>query len=274
VAARGLDVKELKIVINYECPNHLEDYVHRCGRTGRAGNKGTAYTFIMPSQAQYAYDIVKALKSSKAPIPNELQLLSDRYMERVRLGAARLKGSGFGGRGLDRLITDRETTKKIQKKIHGGELNEADDDKGNDVGIDKLGLAVPNSSEGRTIVREEAKEVDHSAEEKVIQAAKERAARLNNLTPADRARQILLDIAKSRPMQGRVATDAACWAEIEINDYPYKARMKVGSKEQIDRISAISGAAITTRGVYVLPGKQPPPGERKLYLVISFNLVY
>lgn len=40
VAARGLDVKQLVLVLNYDCPNHYEDYVHRCGRTGRAGNKG------------------------------------------------------------------------------------------------------------------------------------------------------------------------------------------------------------------------------------------
>lgn len=39
VAARGLDVKHLILVVNYNCPNHYEDYVHRAGRTGRAGNK-------------------------------------------------------------------------------------------------------------------------------------------------------------------------------------------------------------------------------------------
>ena len=39
VAARGLDVKQLILVVNYNCPNHYEDYVHRSGRTGRAGNK-------------------------------------------------------------------------------------------------------------------------------------------------------------------------------------------------------------------------------------------
>lgn len=39
VAARGLDVKHLMLVVNYSCPNHYEDYVHRAGRTGRAGNK-------------------------------------------------------------------------------------------------------------------------------------------------------------------------------------------------------------------------------------------
>lgn len=49
VAARGLDVKHLILVVNYNCPNHYEDYVHRAGRTGRAGNKvwtkaGLTYT--------------------------------------------------------------------------------------------------------------------------------------------------------------------------------------------------------------------------------------
>jgi len=50
VCARGLDIKHLKLVINYVSPNHLEDYVHRVGRTGRAGNKGTAYTFITENE--------------------------------------------------------------------------------------------------------------------------------------------------------------------------------------------------------------------------------
>lgn len=43
VAARGLDVKQLILVINYSCPNHYEDYIHRAGRTGRAGNKVSCF---------------------------------------------------------------------------------------------------------------------------------------------------------------------------------------------------------------------------------------
>ena len=54
VAGRGLDVPEIVVVVNYHCPNHLEDYVHRVGRTGRAGRKGTAYTFISSAEEQYA----------------------------------------------------------------------------------------------------------------------------------------------------------------------------------------------------------------------------
>ena len=62
VAARGLDVKELCLVVNYDVPSHYEDYVHRCGRTGRAGRKGTAVTFLCPDQERHAPDMVKGLK--------------------------------------------------------------------------------------------------------------------------------------------------------------------------------------------------------------------
>ena len=61
VCSRGLDIKDLILVINFKCPNHIEDYTHRIGRTGRAGNKGTAITFITPEEEQYAYEIVKAI---------------------------------------------------------------------------------------------------------------------------------------------------------------------------------------------------------------------
>jgi ATP-dependent RNA helicase DDX46/PRP5 len=68
LAARGLDVQDLNLVVNYDAPSHYEDYVHRVGRTGRAGKKGTAYTFVKPSQRELIPDLVKALTSSKRPV--------------------------------------------------------------------------------------------------------------------------------------------------------------------------------------------------------------
>lgn len=50
LASRGLDVREITHVINYDFPNCLEDYVHRIGRTGRAGDKGVAISFICEGQ--------------------------------------------------------------------------------------------------------------------------------------------------------------------------------------------------------------------------------
>lgn len=77
VAARGLDVKQLKLVINYDAPNHMEDYVHRAGRTGRAGNKGTCVTFITVEQERYSVDIYRALKASNVAVPKELEELAN-----------------------------------------------------------------------------------------------------------------------------------------------------------------------------------------------------
>ena len=77
VAARGLDVKQLKLVIQYDAPNHMEDYVHRAGRTGRAGNKGTCVTFVTKEQDRYALDIYKALTASGADIPADFKALAE-----------------------------------------------------------------------------------------------------------------------------------------------------------------------------------------------------
>ena len=57
VAARGLDIKELPFVVNYELPNVPEDYVHRIGRTGRAGASGTAVSLVAPDESGLLKDI-------------------------------------------------------------------------------------------------------------------------------------------------------------------------------------------------------------------------
>ncbi|MFA7291359.1 MAG: DEAD/DEAH box helicase [Rhodocyclaceae bacterium] len=64
VAARGLDIDELPHVINYELPHTPEDYVHRIGRTGRAGKKGTAVSLVSADEVQYLVDIEKLIKIS------------------------------------------------------------------------------------------------------------------------------------------------------------------------------------------------------------------
>jgi superfamily II DNA/RNA helicase len=59
VAARGLDVKGVSHVINFDAPWHPDDYVHRIGRTGRAGATGVAYTFVTPDDAEHIENIEK-----------------------------------------------------------------------------------------------------------------------------------------------------------------------------------------------------------------------
>ena len=62
VAARGLDISELPMVINYEIPSAPEDYVHRIGRTGRAGASGIAISFVSPEEEKYMVEIEKLIK--------------------------------------------------------------------------------------------------------------------------------------------------------------------------------------------------------------------
>jgi ATP-dependent RNA helicase DeaD len=71
VAARGLDVKDIEVVFNYDLPNDGEDYVHRIGRTGRAGSGGKAITFVAGREAYKLKDIIRFTKGKirRAVVP-------------------------------------------------------------------------------------------------------------------------------------------------------------------------------------------------------------
>jgi len=64
IAARGIDVKEIELVVNYDLPEKTEDYVHRIGRTARAGKSGKAISFVMPSQIRSLRAIERLINKS------------------------------------------------------------------------------------------------------------------------------------------------------------------------------------------------------------------
>jgi ATP-dependent RNA helicase DBP3 len=73
VASRGLDIPLVEYVINYSFPLTIEDYVHRIGRTGRAGNKGIAHTFFQQTaDKQHAGGLVNVLKETNQSVPEAL----------------------------------------------------------------------------------------------------------------------------------------------------------------------------------------------------------
>uniref|UniRef100_A0A8D3EFN2 RNA helicase n=1 Tax=Scophthalmus maximus TaxID=52904 RepID=A0A8D3EFN2_SCOMX len=93
VASRGLDVEDIKFVINYDYPNSSEDYVHRIGRTARSTNKGTAYTFFTPGNLRQARDLVRVLEEARQAINPKLLQLVDACDRSMRSG-----GGGGGGK--------------------------------------------------------------------------------------------------------------------------------------------------------------------------------
>lgn len=91
VAARGLDVDDIRMVVNFDMPNNMEDYVHRIGRTGRAGKKGTAVSFFVGEKnGRMAKDLLDILKRTDQAVPPELNKF------------ASFSGNRGGGRGRGR----------------------------------------------------------------------------------------------------------------------------------------------------------------------------
>ncbi|BFG24291.1 hypothetical protein CerSpe_105650 [Prunus speciosa] len=98
VAARGLDVKDVKFVINYDFPGSLEDYVHRIGRTGRAGAKGTAYTFFTAANARFAKELIALLEEAGQKVSPELAAMGRGAPPPPSgHGGFRDRGRGYGG---------------------------------------------------------------------------------------------------------------------------------------------------------------------------------
>ncbi|KAI9506638.1 P-loop containing nucleoside triphosphate hydrolase protein [Coemansia spiralis] len=402
VAARGLDVRGLNVVINYDCPNHMEDLIHRVGRTGRAGNRGDAYTFITPEQDRYATEVVKAMKLSGLTPPENVQALANSFLEKVRQGKERHSSSksGFGGKGLEKLDKDRSMVKKIQKVTYGatdGDATDGDedgDDERNQVELDSDGEIVISSkhktkskdkdqSKNGEVVRRVAKAensrrssisgssassiapangtdnkqqaspmavdsasivsgVDDAsggmsaAARAAVLAAQAAARRLNiatepnsngingqqKSTPLSIVDQINQQLGITSPLSTNrrdsgAPTAATLWTharnprdnnirsntsgnaaavgdgnapsmtaaatstsaasipvgeygcELDINDYPQTARWKATNRDTLTQIIEQTGVAITTRGIFVPPGRPVPEGERRLYLSIE-----
>ena len=75
VAARGLDIPKVSHVFNFDVPNHAEDYVHRIGRTGRAGKEGKALTITTPDDRKFLTAVYEFIgKTIEEVAPNELDL--------------------------------------------------------------------------------------------------------------------------------------------------------------------------------------------------------
>ncbi|XP_041566557.1 probable ATP-dependent RNA helicase DDX46 isoform X3 [Drosophila elegans] len=362
VAARGLDVKDLILVVNYDVPNHYEDYVHRCGRTGRAGKKGSAFTFITPEQSRYAGDIIRALDLSGTLIPAELQTLWTEYKAAQEAeGKTVHTGGGFSGKGFkfdEQEFNAVKESKKLQKAALG--LADSDDEEDIEQDIDQqieqifaakrtvkdtsaaataaaAVAAISGANPALASVAAQAAAVAAAANLAMtattasaaagggqsaaaggalssdkLELAKRLASKINSSKNLDTKSSVVASVEpllKGPHVAGAAAplltarTVAEQMAaklnnklnyqpkedeeglgpliggttnsftkyeeELEINDFPQQARWKVTSKEALAQISEYSEAGLTVRGTYVPQGKNPPDGERKLYLAIE-----
>lgn len=96
ILARGIDVKDIQLVINFDVPNDAEDYIHRIGRTARAESEGTALTFVTSREKRKFQNIeeLMELKVRLFPVPDELKDIKEPPRSAARQGNRNYKGGG------------------------------------------------------------------------------------------------------------------------------------------------------------------------------------
>uniref|UniRef100_A0A3Q0S9Y8 RNA helicase n=1 Tax=Amphilophus citrinellus TaxID=61819 RepID=A0A3Q0S9Y8_AMPCI len=99
VAARGLDISNVKHVINFDLPSDIEEYVHRIGRTGRVGNLGLATSFFNDKNGNITKDLLDILVEAKQDVPSWLESLAYEHQHKSsNRGRSKRFSGGFGAR--------------------------------------------------------------------------------------------------------------------------------------------------------------------------------
>jgi len=274
VAGRGLDVPSCACVVNYSAPNHLEDYVHRVGRTGRAGAKGVAHTFVNPGdEARFAPNVVRAMieAGQTENISSDLRELSDAYHEKVKKGEAKYAGSGFKGKGYSYNSSEMNDAQKLvrmekrQALIEAGMLD-PDEGEGNEIkGCEDGGNREGTDGgvgNGRKVVT--SMQANLPAEILALPGMKDAILRQAGIDPPTSSEPG----SDGMSIGNTLSTGSNHFVEeIEINDYPREARWKVTQKETTSRLQDEFQTAVTLKGQFFDPKSKPVvEGERKLYL--------
>ncbi|XP_053194336.1 probable ATP-dependent RNA helicase DDX47 [Scomber japonicus] len=128
VASRGLDIPHVDCVINYDIPTHSKDYIHRVGRTARAGRSGKSITFVTQYDVEL-FQRIETLIGKKLPAfptqEEEVMMLVERVSEAQRFARLEMKEQGekrkrHKDRGGDRDDDDTEQASGVRKKVKGG----------------------------------------------------------------------------------------------------------------------------------------------------------
>jgi len=101
VVGRGIDIQGVKQVINFDMPQNIDKYAHRIGRTGRAGMRGMATSFLTNEDTDIMFDLKEYLQKANAEIPPEL---ARHDAAQQKPGAAPSKGGGRGGGDRNKVI--------------------------------------------------------------------------------------------------------------------------------------------------------------------------
>ncbi|MCP9266092.1 Apoptosis regulator Bcl-2 [Dirofilaria immitis] len=291
VAARGLDIKKLILVVNYDCPNHYEDYVHRVGRTGRAGNKGYAYTFILPTgQERMAGEVCRAFETAGKEPPEALKKMWEDYKAHMAAEGKTIHigGCGFSGSGYkyDQAEDEKEATRrKVTRLMHGMEnaVDDDDDDEieqqlnsmmkgrrriveGHTFGGTTLGSGVAGDKleKARAMAAKiaEAKQLGVTApvEKDATSLTAEAVMRGSDAVPIALSAK---SIAKQKAEQ---LNEQLKLYSIGVNSW---SRNRNRTADSLAQVQEYADVGISVKGSYYPGNKEPKDGERKLFLFLE-----
>ncbi len=119
VAARGLDISNVKFVVNFDLPTDIDEYVHRIGRTGRAGNAGEAISFFNEKNRNIARDLHDIFVETAQEVPDFLAKMVDEMRAAHHGGKSRYGNGGASGmaaRGRNNFGVSRDYRQRYQNQ--------------------------------------------------------------------------------------------------------------------------------------------------------------
>ncbi|XP_072277056.1 probable ATP-dependent RNA helicase DDX47 [Pyxicephalus adspersus] len=125
VASRGLDIPHVDVVVNFDIPTHSKDYIHRVGRTARAGRSGKAITFVTQYDVELFQRIEHMIGKKLPAYPTqeeEVMLLNERVSEAQRIARIELREHGEKKKRVREPEDDTENPVGVRKKIAGGKF--------------------------------------------------------------------------------------------------------------------------------------------------------
>lgn len=260
VAGRGLDVPDIVCVVNYHCPNHVEDYVHRVGRTGRAGRKGTAYTFVSQREDQYAPSMVKVLQKANQTVPQELTDLAEQFKQKVSRGEANWVSSGFDGKGFTFDASEMNDTQKVasmQRKAYEREQGltdtgaDADDEDGDDDnGADERDNSLNGAGSSNKAGTSTAAGGSAATPAQVLPVI------TADMTPLERAKALAASIAANRLSGASVSAGAGAGAGASSSGAPVDPQAALARAKLIAMQMAAAGKGGGGVGVGGAPGEE------------------
>lgn len=140
VAARGIDVENISLIINYDIPIDVENYVHRTGRTGRAGQKGKAISFVVPAQTRYLQSIEKLIgfqiEELVKPTKEEVSLQKPSFDEKMNMAPPlKIMKSDQLNEEIMKLRFNGGKKKKLRATNFVGVISNLEGVKAEDIGI-------------------------------------------------------------------------------------------------------------------------------------------